>query len=393
MQASELSSPGVPPVHVPASVPAWHLAIRAQFFVLGLLMGAWGAQVPAVKRHYGLDEATLSYALLAAAGGAVFCLFVAGSLVARFGVRHCVQVGALLLAGSLAVVLQLHSYALLMLLMLALGAGSALFDVAINSEGNTLETQGRRKVMSGLHAMFSLGGMSGALLCAGLHRVAAQAPLQLLGISLAVALPVFWAAGRLSSLRTHAEPLALSWPRGLLLWMGLLTTLGMVAEGAMYDWSALFVRQELHTDEATGALAFAAFSAAMAGGRLVGDWVRGHVAPIPLLRRSGALAAIGMALALLVGEPWAALLGFVLVGLGLSNVIPVVFAAAGQVPGIPAAAGVAAVSSVGYMGFMIGPPLIGLLARWTTLSAALWTVALFAALMGLAARAVLGRRS
>jgi len=153
------------------------------------------------------------------------------------------------------------------------------------------------------------------------------------------------------------------------------------------------VRQELHTDEATGALAFAAFSAAMAGGRLVGDWVRGHVAPIPLLRRSGALAAIGMALALLVGEPWAALLGFVLVGLGLSNVIPVVFAAAGQVPGIPAAAGVAAVSSVGYMGFMIGPPLIGLLARWTTLSAALWTVALFAALMGLAARAVLGRRS
>ncbi|MES1163403.1 MAG: MFS transporter, partial [Rhizobacter sp.] len=294
----------------------------------------------------------------------------------------------------LALVLQFQNYAVLLVLMLLLGAGSALFDVAMNSDGNTLETQSRRKVMSGLHGMFSLGGMTGALVCAGMHRLAVPVGVQLVAVALVLAPVMLWAALRVTSHRLQADavPPAFARPRGLLLWMGVLTTLGMVAEGAMYDWSALFVRQELHTDEATGALAFAAFSAAMAGGRFVGDWVRGHFAPVALLRRSGALAALGMALALTAGAPWAALLGFMLVGLGLSNVVPVVFAAAGQVPGIPAAQGVAAVSAVGYMGFMIGPPLIGVLAKATTLSAALWTVALFAVLMALAARSVLGRR-
>ena len=393
MQASELTSAAVPPPIV-AEQRAWHLSIRTQFLVLGLGMGAWGAQVPAVKQHYGLDESALSMALLAAAAGAVLCLFTAGMLVARFGARHCIQTAGLVLFSALALVLQFQSYPLLLVLMLLLGAGSALFDVAMNSEGNTLETQSERKVMSGLHAMFSLGGMAGALVCAGMHRLAVPVGVQLVAVAFVLAPVMFWAALRVTSHRLAADavPPAFARPRGLLLWMGLLTTLGMVAEGAMYDWSALFVRQELHTDEATGALAFAAFSAAMAGGRFVGDWVRGHFAPVALLRRSGALAAVGMALALTAGAPWAALLGFMLVGLGLSNVVPVVFAAAGQVPGIPAAQGVAAVSAVGYMGFMIGPPLIGVLAKATTLSAALWTVALFAVLMALAARSVLGRR-
>jgi len=393
MQASELTSAAVPPPIV-AEQRAWHLSIRTQFLVLGLGMGAWGAQVPAVKQHYGLDESALSMALLAAAAGAVLCLFTAGMLVARFGARHCIQTAGLVLFSALALVLQFQSYPLLLVLMLLLGAGSALFDVAMNSEGNTLETQSERKVMSGLHAMFSLGGMAGALVCAGMHRLVVPVGVQLVAVALVLAPMMFWAAQRVTSHRLAADavPPAFARPRGLLLWMGLLTTLGMVAEGAMYDWSALFVRQELHTDEATGALAFAAFSAAMAGGRFVGDWVRGHFAPVALLRRSGALAALGMALALTAGAPWAALFGFMLVGLGLSNVVPVVFAAAGQVPGIPAAQGVAAVSAVGYMGFMIGPPLIGVLAKATTLSAALWTVALFAVLMALAARSVLGRR-
>jgi len=151
------------------------------------------------------------------------------------------------------------------------------------------------------------------------------------------------------------------------------------------------VQQERHTDAATGALGFAAFSAAMAIGRLFGDRVRERLSSTALLRLSGAVAALGMALALTVAAPWAALLGFMLVGLGLANVVPVLFAAAAQVPGVAAAHGVAAVSSVGYLGFMVGPPLIGALARWSSLTTALWAVALFAVLMAAAARAVLTR--
>jgi len=367
--------------------PGWHIAIRTQFFVLGAAMGAWGAQVPSVKSHYALNEQTLSIALLAAAAGAVLCLFTAGVLVARFGARHCIQAAGLVMLASLLAVLQFHAYGVLLVLMLLIGGGSALFDVAINAEGNTLESQSERKVMSGLHAMFSLGGMAGALLCSGLHRLAMPAPMQLAGISLALVPLLLWAGARASGRHTSGDdvPAPIAWPRGALLWIGLLTALCLVAEGAMYDWSALFVRQELRTDEATGALGFAAFSAAMAGGRLVGDRVRERFTTLALLRGSGALAAAGMALALSVGAPWAALLGFVFVGLGLANVVPVLYAAAAQVPGVSAAAGVAAVSSIGYMGFMVGPPMIGALASWATLGAALWAVALFAVLVAFAA--------
>lgn len=121
---------------------------------------------------------------------------------------------------------------------------------------------------------------------------------------------------------------------------------------------------------------------------MVGDWLRERLTTLALLRGSGLLAATGMALALSVGAPRAALLGFMLVGLGLANVVPVLDAAAGQVPGVSAAAGVAAVSSIGYMGFMVGPPMIGALASATSLGTALWAVALFAVLMALAARLV-----
>lgn len=391
MQATPCAAASVPPPP-PSAVRKWHLSVRAQFAVLGLAMGAWGAQVPAVKAHYGLDEGELAIALLAAAAGAVLCLLSAGALVARFGARRCVQTAGVLMCAVLVAVLQFESYGVLLALMLLLGAGSALFDVSINSDGNHLETRSGRKVMSGLHAMFSLGGMAGALLSAGLYRAAFPAGAQLALVGLVLAPFIVWSATRLTSERVDSEeaPAPLAWPRGVLLWMGVLTSLCMVAEGAMYDWSALYVHQELNTSAALGALGFAAFSAAMATGRLFGDWVRGHLAPVPLLRWSGALAASGMLLALAFGSPWAALLGFMLVGLGLANVVPVLFAAAGQVAGVPPAQGVAAVSSVGYLGFMIGPALIGALAHASTLSAALWVVAVFAVLMALAARPVLG---
>jgi fucose permease len=384
------------PIESIAALPArsqWRRAIRVQFFVLGMAMGVWGAMVPAVKRHYGLDERGLSIALLVAAIGAVLCLLHAGAWVARWGARRCIQGAGLLLCASLALLPQTQSYAALLAWMLALGAGSALFDVAINAEGNALEAAAARKLMSGLHAMFSLGGMAGALWCALLYRVQVAIAVQMFSSAIGLAALLLVMSRPLSSSGAGPDAgagAAAAWPRGLLLWMGGLTALCLLAEGAMYDWSALYVEQTLRTDAATGALAFAAFSAAMAAGRLFGDQVRERHAPAAVLRASGALAAVGMAIALLLATPWAAMLGFALAGLGLANVVPVLFAAAAQVPGVSAARGVAAVSSVGYFGFMVGPPLIGALAHASSLGAALWAVALFALLMAVAARPVLG---
>ena len=316
------------------------------FFVLGMAMGVWGAQVPAVKAHYGLDEQTSRWPC-SPAPAAPCC---ACSPPARWwrvsGARRCVQAAGTLMLASVALVLQARPLGALFALMLLLGAGSGCSTWPSTPRAARSSSARGAKLMSGLHAMFSLGGMAGALLCFLLHRGGVAPQFQLAGSAAAMAIALWASAAGLGSQRTDSEeaPAPIAWPRGILLWMGVLTALCMVAEGSMYDWSALFIRQELATDAATGALGFAAFSAAMAIGRLFGDRVRERFTPVALMRGSGVLATAGMALALTTAAPAVALLGFMLVGLGLANVVPVMFAAAAQVPGVSPAHGVAAVS-------------------------------------------------
>jgi fucose permease len=191
----------------------------------------------------------------------------------------------------------------------------------------------------------------------------------------------------------HAGGTPLSLPRGPLLLLGAMAALGLVGEGAMYDWSVLYLRQEVAAPAGLASLGYASFSGAMAAGRFGGDWVRARVAPGMLLRASGVLGALGMTLALAVPHPVAALAGFALVGLGFSNIVPVLFSAAGQQPGIAPAHGIAAVSSVGYFGMMAGPPLIGFIAEARSLTAGLLVVIFFSAVVAAMAERALTRRA
>jgi fucose permease len=173
-------------------------------------------------------------------------------------------------------------------------------------------------------------------------------------------------------------------PRGLLALLGVLGALGLIAEGAMYDWSVLYMKQELASEASFAALAYASFSAAMAAARFAGDWVRERVSPAVLMSGSAALAAASMAAVLLIGHPVVALVGFALVGLGFANVVPVLFSAAAKVDANPAH-GIAVVASVGYLGMMAGPPLIGIIAEHASLTLGLATVSLFAGILAAAA--------
>jgi fucose permease len=181
----------------------------------------------------------------------------------------------------------------------------------------------------------------------------------------------------------------LSLPRGPLALLGLMAGLGLVGEGAMYDWSVLYLRQELQAPTGIASLGYAAFSGAMAAGRFGGDWVRARMRPATLLRASGLLGAAGMAIALAVPHPAAALAGFALVGLGFANIVPVLFSAAGQLPGVAPAHGIAAVASVGYFGLMAGPPLIGFIAEARSLTTGLLVVIFFAVVVAACARRAL----
>jgi len=195
--------------------------------------------------------------------------------------------------------------------------------------------------MSGFHGMFSLGGMAGASLGSAAPALGLSPQAHLLVATGLGAAVVLVASRAMLPVPEHnaEEKHPLSLPRGPLLLLGVLASMGLIAEGAMYDWSVLFMKQERASSPSTAALAYASFSGAMAAGRFGGDWVRSRVSPARLMRASGVLAAAGMALALAVPSPWVALLGFAGVGLGLSNVVPVLFSAASQAPGVSPAHG------------------------------------------------------
>jgi fucose permease len=359
-------------------------AVHSAFFVFGAVVAALGVHVPSIRAHYRLDDARLSLALLCTAVGAVVCLVFAGRLIAAFGLRRVAAVAALAMASSLALLLQFAALPALMAVMVAFGASVGLFDVAINTEGTQLETVLERKVMSVMHGMWSLGGMAGALVCSRMLEQQVDAAWQLravAGVAVVVALgacpfmlPTHGGAGPdASASRLRTMPPA---ARRALIALGILAVLGLLAEGAIYDWIVLYLQRELNAAASLAALSYASFSAAMAAGRFGGDWLRERVAPARLLAASAALAALAMAVVLAAGQAHVALAGIAFVGFGLANVIPLLFVAASRVPGVSAAAGIALVSSLGWFGVVIGPPLVGGVAQLTSLTGGLLIVVL-----------------
>ena len=303
---------------------------------LGVLGGTWGAHIPSVKARYALSEATLSMVLLAVAVGTVLSLFIAGRIVGWVGARKASALAALMMSLLLGVVLEYPSVVTLLPAMLIFGASMSLFDVSINTEGSELESLSGRAIMSNLHGMFSVGGMTGAALASYMFDVGVAPRLQLFGVCSGIAITP--SSRRAGMLETHAasgdggEKAHFAWPKGLLLIIGLLIFAGMTAEGVMYDWSVLYLKQDVGMPQAQAALGYATFSAAMALSRFGGDFLRSRYSEQALLRFGASLATVAMTVVLISANSWVALIGFALVGAGLAPVAPILFNAATRVP-------------------------------------------------------------
>ena len=379
-----------PEHHGAARLRAARWATRGLFLMFGFVSGAWGAHIPAVKAHYGLDAGALSLALLALAVGAVLCLTIAGRVVSRWGAQASARWAGVAMAAALATVLQATAFAVLLGLVLVFGSACALFDVAINAEGSVLEAASGKKVMSGFHGMFSLGGMAGAVFGAVLIAAGVPAAVQLAAAAAAAIMLTVVASGFMLPVHVDAAAPTPGYrvPRGALAVLGLLAAVGLLAEAAIYDWSVLYLREEAGAAPALAALGFASFSAAMAATRFAGDRLRTHISAPRLLAASGLLAAAAMALVLLLRDPVVALIGLAVVGAALANVVPILFIAASKVPGVAPAPAIAAVSSIGYLGMVAGPPLVGGIAQASSLSWGLGVVVAGALLLVWGARRI-----
>lgn len=370
--------------------PRMRWASRAQFFCSGFIFATWGVHIPTVKAHYAIDEAQLGFAMLAAGIGALIGVSRAGGLIGRHGARSITRACGIVYALLIALLTVMPNYAALLVLLALFGIVTSVFDVAINTEAAALEQHSGRPLMSGMHGMFSLGGMAGALTGGAALAAGLASQQHLILVAVAMALAIAFASTRMlpTTVTATASPGkddGFRLPRGALAVLGALAALGLIAEGAIYDWSVLYLQQELGSPQQQAALAYGSFSAAMAATRFGGDALRARFRPSTLVRASALLAAGAMALVLFTSTPWIALVGFAGVGVGFANVVPILFAASAQVPGVEPARGIASVSAAAYLGFMAGPPMIGFLARVSSLTTALCVVVAFALALAAAA--------
>jgi MFS family permease len=365
------------------------IAVVVVFATNGVLFGNWAVRIPAVKAELGLSNASLGVALLIPAVGALISMPLTGALSAHVGSRAATATLGLLFVLVPGLLGLAPSLSWLVPALFVFGLAFGGLDVAMNAQAVVVERAMGRPVMSSFHAAFSagalLGSLTGALAAAAGLSVAVHLALTGL-VLLAICLPLIpWMLREPPSAGPRGPLFAL--PRGRLVPLAAIALVVLLAEGAVGDWSAVHLRQNLGASPGTAGLAFTAFSLTMVLGRLAGDRVVAAWGRPRTVRWSALIAAAGGLMAALV--PWtpAVLVGFAALGIGLACVVPLVFiAAAGDDPE-PGPA-LAAVSTPGYVGFLVGPPLIGALAEVVGLGTALVLLPLL-----LAGVAALARRT
>lgn len=362
-------------------------ATRVAFFIAGFAMSAWAPLVPFARLRLGVDDGVLGALLLCLGVGSIVAMPWAGYVASRFGCRSVILASASLMGLMLPLLAELDSVPSFMVALLLFGAGLGALDVTINIQAIIVERESGRAMMSGFHGLFSVGGIAGALTVTTLLGVGVSLSVAVLSVvvGMAVLLAVAFPNLLTQGMRSDGPPFA--WPRGSVMMLGVLCFIAFLSEGAVLDWSALFLTRSGTLKASQGGLGYAAFSCAMTYFRLTGDaWVRRFGGRAIVM--SGALiAAAGLVLATQVsGWAWA-LGGFALVGVGCANIVPVLFTAAGRQTDMPTSLAVPAITTVGYLGILAGPAAIGVLAESVGLASALVVVAVL--LVGVAAS---GRR-
>jgi len=368
--------------------PQQRLSTRLTFLASGLAMAAWAPLVPFAKARLGLSEAELGLLLLCLGGGSLVAMPFTGMLTARYGCRLVVLLSGALICLVLPGLAWAPTSLLLGATLLVVGAAMGTMDVAMNVQAVIVERDSGGALMSGFHGLFSLGGFIGAGLMALMLWLGTTPTTSAAAISVLVALALLVASPYLlrhPDVADRDAPLFVV-PHGAVIFIGVLCFLCFLAEGALLDWSAVLLTTDQGLDASRAGVGYAAFAIAMTLGRLTGDRVVGKLGGKRVLLLGGLCGAAGFFLSVLAPSVPLALLGFVLIGLGASNVVPILFTAAGNQRAMPASLAIAAVTTLGYTGILAGPAMIGFVAHASSLSLAFGGLGCFMLLIAASAR-------
>jgi MFS family permease len=371
---------------VAAATRRSQLAVGSLFGALGFSYGTWTSRLPAIKANLGLSTSQVSVVLLFAALGAIFSFPVTAAALHKLGSRGASLLSGVLLAFGLVAFGLAPNWPLACIVMCLYGVLASTMDVAMNAQGVEVERATAQPVMSRLHALFSLGTMAGAFFASGVTSVTASVPLHFM-----VAAAIVLAAVLLprAGLIADAKPIdggtrSFALPRGAALLIGAMAFLGMIVEGSMVDWSTLYLTQRANATQQVAPLGIASLQGAMLVTRWFGDMARTRWGARKLLFGGSLLAGLSLTAALLIGGVVPALVAFALFGIGVATVSPCVYAAGAREGGVA----LAAVMTLGSLGFLVGPLVIGAVAQATNLTWGMGVVAAAAFALALMSRRV-----
>ena len=380
-------------IRAPASVPrAARRAVAVCFFLTGVTFASWATRIPAVQTKLGLNPGELGVALLGTAAGELVSMNLAGYLAARFGSRSVTVMASVCLSVMLPILALAPTLPVLVATLVLFGASFGSVNVAMNTQGVAVERCYARSIFSSFHACYSLGGLTGALVggLVAAHNIALLP--HFLGVAFLGIILTLSVARYLMPAHTDAQGagVAFTRPTRPLLTLGLVAFCVLLGEGSMADWSAVYLNTILRAGVGLAAAGYAAFSIVMAMGRGLGDRLTNRFGPVLMVRLGGLVAAGGLTLALVVNWVPLALVGFGLVGAGFSVIFPLTLSAAGRTAKQVSGTAIATVATCGYLGFLVGPAVIGFAANVLSLRVALGVVVLLSLCAAVLARVVSG---
>ena len=348
------------------------------FLVCGLGVASWAPIVPYAKERLGFNDANLGLLLLLMGAGALLMMPITGILIRKHGSKKLILSAIIFLSILLPLLLIMDTPLTMGLTLFIFGAAIGTIDVAMNAQAINIERHYSKHIMSSFHGLFSLGGILGPLFMGGMLKFDLQPIFAIGSISvllLLIALSQYQTLLSSDQEAATTEKTKFSWPGRAVIFLGLMCFIVFLAEGSILDWSAVFLKDIKNFDAAIAGAGYAAFSIAMTAMRLLGDKFVDKVSPQKIILFGSAISAAGYLVAVFSPWGWFSLVGFVLVGLGAANIVPVLFSAAGKVKDVPASVSLPAVTTIGYTGSLAGPAGIGFIAYYSSLSVAFCVIA------------------
>jgi MFS family permease len=344
-------------------------AVAAMFMANGFVMGAWAPQIPLLMPRHQVTESALGLLILVLGLGAVSAMLFAGRLISLYGGRRVLSLFSLALIPVLPMVVYAPNLWSLALFMAVFGAMAGCMDVAMNAQAVEIERRLGRAIMSASHGFWSLGGFIGG--SAGSFVIArwgseaqSLATAGVVAVLVLSAMPFLLPSQPVAQAAAADKAKTTLFPKEFHVWLlGFLALFAMVPEGAVLDWAAIYLQKELGSEGPVPGLGFAFFAGAMAVMRFAGDRVRNRFGAVRTLRISGLLGAAGLMGGALAPYDWVAIASFAVAGLGVANMVPILFSAAGNHPHLPSATAISIVTMVGYCGILVAPSSIGFLAE------------------------------